>query len=79
MNRYQNPLKDTSRKALRGKLLVSTGMTLTDFADHYDYPLGTVLYAVNQHVGRSTSPRGQIVTAILDKLAECAESSAQAA
>lgn len=62
-----NPLKNTSPKDLRGRLLLR-GLTVSGFAKAYGYIPNTVQVVIQRYCGKQKDPTGIKTAAILEKL-----------
>lgn len=62
-----NPLKNTSPKDLRGRLLLK-GLTVSGFAKAHGYIPNTVQIVIHRYCGRQKEPTGIKTASILKKL-----------
>jgi hypothetical protein len=68
-NGYQNPLKNTTPRRVRGGLLLH-GLTLRDFADRLGVPAVTVRVILHRYVGKNVDPAGDVTQRVLDEMAK---------
>jgi len=70
---YMNPLRDTTGRVVRGRLL-QAGITIGEFAARHGIPETTVRSVIRRYAGQNREPRGMRTYSVLRKLGEAINS-----